>query len=132
MAHPMTRPAQLSQIYLRRVLKERVWTAEEKLSALQSMFSLSFSYFAAWALSTGEFLSMRQPSYINVHSYFSSLFAATRTFPRHPGIASGLSMGLLGLSPLVFSLVAGNLFNGLSTIKKCLSDFSMSSTSCLI
>lgn len=45
------------------------------------------------------------------HSYFSSLFAATRTFPRHPGIASGLSMGLLGLSPLLFSLVAGNLFN---------------------
>lgn len=46
-----------------------------------------------------------------VNSYFSSLFAATRTFPRHPGIASGVSMGLFGLSPLLFTLIAGNRFN---------------------
>jgi len=46
-----------------------------------------------------------------VNSYFSSLFAATRTFPRHPGIASGLSMGLFGLSPLLLTIVAGNLFD---------------------
>ncbi|KAJ7489823.1 MFS general substrate transporter [Mycena galericulata] len=45
-----------------------------------------------------------------VFSYFSSLFAATRTFPAYPGVASGTVMALFGLSPLLLSSVASTWF----------------------
>lgn len=43
-------------------------------------------------------------------SYFSFLFSATRLFPHQPGIASGTSMALFGLSPLFLTYVAVNWF----------------------
>ncbi|KAJ6496568.1 MFS general substrate transporter [Mycena vitilis] len=48
--------------------------------------------------------------FATVFSYFSSLFAATRTFPLYPGVASGTVMALFGLSPLFFSFVASSFF----------------------
>ncbi|KAJ7685074.1 MFS general substrate transporter [Mycena polygramma] len=48
--------------------------------------------------------------FATVFSYFSSIFAATRTFPRYPGVASGTVMALFGLSPLFFSFVASSFF----------------------
>lgn len=45
-----------------------------------------------------------------LHSYFSSLFAATRTFPGYPGVASGTVMALFGLSPLLLSSIASTWF----------------------
>ncbi|TBU65667.1 MFS general substrate transporter [Dichomitus squalens] len=45
-----------------------------------------------------------------VSSYFSLLFAATKSFPQYIGIASGTSMSIFGLSPLFLSLVASKLF----------------------
>ncbi|TFK76555.1 MFS general substrate transporter [Pluteus cervinus] len=45
-----------------------------------------------------------------VFSYFSSVFAATKTFPMYPGIASGTSMALFGLSPLLLSTIATTYF----------------------
>ncbi|KAH9079449.1 MFS general substrate transporter [Lactarius deliciosus] len=48
-------------------------------------------------------------------SYFSTLFAATRTFPQYLGAASGASMTLFGLSPLFLSLLASTFFTDLST-----------------
>ncbi|KAJ7740720.1 MFS general substrate transporter [Mycena maculata] len=45
-----------------------------------------------------------------VFSYFSSLFAATRTFSGYPGVASGTVMALFGLSPLFLSFVASTFF----------------------
>lgn len=45
-----------------------------------------------------------------VFSYFSSLFAASKAFPRHLGLASGVSMALFGLSPLFLSVVASKYF----------------------
>lgn len=38
--------------------------------------------------------------------YFSVVFAATKTFPRFIGIASGTSLSIFGLSPLFLSLLA--------------------------
>ncbi|KDQ60735.1 hypothetical protein JAAARDRAFT_31710 [Jaapia argillacea MUCL 33604] len=46
-----------------------------------------------------------------VFSYFSSLFAASKNFPDHIGIASGTSMALFGLSPLFLSVVASCYFS---------------------
>ncbi|KAI1794508.1 MFS general substrate transporter [Ganoderma leucocontextum] len=43
-------------------------------------------------------------------SYFSLVFAATKSFPQYIGIASGTSMSIFGLSPLFLSLVASKLF----------------------
>jgi hypothetical protein len=43
-------------------------------------------------------------------SYFSSLFAASRAFPKRLGAASGTSMALFGLSPLFLSLLASRYF----------------------
>lgn len=43
-------------------------------------------------------------------SYFSFLFAASRLFPQQPGVASGTSMALFGLSPLFLTYVASNWF----------------------
>ncbi|OCH95034.1 MFS general substrate transporter [Obba rivulosa] len=45
-----------------------------------------------------------------VFSYFSLVFAATKTFPEYIGIASGTSMALFGLSPLFLSAIASGLF----------------------
>lgn len=44
------------------------------------------------------------------NSYFSSLFAASKAFPAHPGFASGFSMCIFGLSPLFLSLIASTFF----------------------
>ncbi|PIL24136.1 hypothetical protein GSI_13888 [Ganoderma sinense ZZ0214-1] len=43
-------------------------------------------------------------------SYFSLLFAATKSFPQYIGVASGTSMSIFGLSPLFLSLVASKVF----------------------
>lgn len=48
-------------------------------------------------------------------SYFSSLFAASRMFPRYLGAASGASMTLFGLSPFFLSLLASRYFTDSST-----------------
>jgi len=45
-----------------------------------------------------------------VFSLFSSLFAASKTFPHYLGIASGASMALFGLSPLFLSVLASSFF----------------------
>ncbi|KAI0065494.1 MFS general substrate transporter [Artomyces pyxidatus] len=45
-----------------------------------------------------------------VSSYFSSLFAASKSFPNYMGLASGASMSLFGLSPLFLSLIASQFF----------------------
>ncbi|EAU88607.2 hypothetical protein CC1G_04313 [Coprinopsis cinerea okayama7 len=50
-----------------------------------------------------------------VFAYFSSLFAASRIFPRHIGVASGTSMALFGLSPLFLSVIASRWFTDQST-----------------
>jgi len=48
-------------------------------------------------------------------SYFSSLFAASKSFPNHIGLASGTSMALFGLSPLFFSVIASTFFSDPAT-----------------
>ncbi|KAJ6547450.1 major facilitator superfamily domain-containing protein [Mycena capillaripes] len=48
--------------------------------------------------------------FATVFSCFSSLFAATRNFPRYPGVATGTVMALFGLSPLFLSFVASSFF----------------------
>ncbi|KAH9901081.1 MFS general substrate transporter [Cubamyces lactineus] len=48
-----------------------------------------------------------------VCSYFSLVFAATKTFPQYIGIASGTSMSIFGLSPFFLSLVASTYFTPL-------------------
>ncbi|THH20349.1 hypothetical protein EW146_g962 [Bondarzewia mesenterica] len=50
-----------------------------------------------------------------VFSYFSSLFAASKNFPKYIGVASGSSMALFGLSPLFLSLVASRFFSDPAT-----------------
>ncbi|TFK42691.1 major facilitator superfamily domain-containing protein [Crucibulum laeve] len=45
-----------------------------------------------------------------VFSYFSSLFAASKAFPTHLGLASGTSLALFGLSPLFLSFIASTFF----------------------
>ncbi|KAG9226412.1 hypothetical protein CCMSSC00406_0003291 [Pleurotus cornucopiae] len=52
-----------------------------------------------------------------VFSYFSLLFSAAQCFPNHPGIASGLSTAVFGLSPLFLSLLASNLFTTASGLQ---------------
>lgn len=42
--------------------------------------------------------------------YFSSLFSASKNFPRYSGIAAGFSMALFGLSPLILSFLASTWF----------------------
>ncbi|KAI0705142.1 MFS general substrate transporter [Cytidiella melzeri] len=46
-----------------------------------------------------------------VFSYFSVVFAATSTFPRYNGIASGTSMALFGSSPLLLTMIATRHFS---------------------
>ncbi|KAI0314268.1 MFS general substrate transporter [Amylostereum chailletii] len=50
-----------------------------------------------------------------VFSLFSSLFAASKNFPNHLGLASGTSMALFGLSPLFLSLLASRFFTDSQT-----------------
>ncbi|KDR81505.1 hypothetical protein GALMADRAFT_239491 [Galerina marginata CBS 339.88] len=50
-----------------------------------------------------------------VFSYCSSLFAASKFFPNHIGLASGSSMALFGLSPLFLSTVATSFFTDATT-----------------
>lgn len=50
-----------------------------------------------------------------VFSYFSSIFAASKNFPHHPGAAAGTSMALFGLSPLCLSLFASHWFTEMAT-----------------
>ncbi|KAH6918692.1 major facilitator superfamily domain-containing protein [Coprinopsis sp. MPI-PUGE-AT-0042] len=50
-----------------------------------------------------------------VFGYFSSLFAASKIFPRHIGVASGTSMALFGLSPLFLSVIASTWFTDPAT-----------------
>lgn len=45
-----------------------------------------------------------------VFSYFSSVFAASKHFPNYPGLASGATMALFGLSPLCLSVLASEFF----------------------
>ncbi|KAF8636738.1 hypothetical protein AX17_003541 [Amanita inopinata Kibby_2008] len=45
-----------------------------------------------------------------VFSYYSSLFAASKTFPKYIGMASGASMALFGLSPLFLTMIASRYF----------------------
>jgi len=42
--------------------------------------------------------------------YFAAVFTASKTFPNYPGVASGASMALFGLSPLFLTLIATNFF----------------------
>ncbi|KAF8522205.1 MFS general substrate transporter [Hysterangium stoloniferum] len=45
-----------------------------------------------------------------VTSYFSSLFSASKNFPRNSGLAAGTTMALFGLSPLILSIFASAWF----------------------
>jgi hypothetical protein len=44
-------------------------------------------------------------------SYFSSVFAASKNFPKYIGAAAGTSMALFGLSPTFLSLLASRYFS---------------------
>ena len=50
------------------------------------------------------------PTNMSCLRYFSLVFAATKSFPKYIGIASGTSMSIFGLSPLFLSVVASKLF----------------------
>ncbi|KAN0133799.1 Major facilitator superfamily domain containing protein [Lactarius tabidus] len=92
------------------------------------LFSSSFAIFAAEVAKTPD--SITEPSESSFRilagsffmmglataaSYFSCLFAASRTFPQCLGAASGGSMALFGLSPLILSLLASTFFTDPST-----------------
>ncbi|KAI0306537.1 MFS general substrate transporter [Multifurca ochricompacta] len=92
------------------------------------LFSTGFALFAAEIAKTPD--DIRGPSKSSfrtlaacffmiglgtVSSYFSALFAASRTFPRYLGAASGITMALFGLSPLFLSLLASRYFTDSST-----------------
>lgn len=62
------------------------------------------------SVSTYLTISFALAGMATVFSYFSFLFAASRLFPQQPGIASGTSMALFGLSPLFLTYVAINWF----------------------
>jgi hypothetical protein len=47
---------------------------------------------------------------LTLRRYFSTVFAATSTFPRYNGIASGTSMALFGSSPLIITMFATRYF----------------------
>ncbi|KAI0748276.1 MFS general substrate transporter [Daedaleopsis nitida] len=91
--------------------------------AASILYSLGFGLFArevaqassdAQQASTASFyrlvLYFGMIGLATVSSYFSLVFAATKSFPRFIGIASGTSMSIFGLSPLFLSLVASSLF----------------------
>ena len=46
----------------------------------------------------------------SIFRYFSSLFAASKLFPNYIGLASGASMALFSLSPLILSAIGTNFF----------------------
>lgn len=69
-----------------------------------------------WALSSRELLLRRGSHCTDIaYRYFSSLFAASKIFPKHSGVASGASMALFGLSPLFLSVIASTWFTDPST-----------------
>ncbi|KAJ7710025.1 major facilitator superfamily domain-containing protein [Mycena rosella] len=72
------------------------------LEALENPPSKASVYFLVFLFALAGFAT--------VFSYFSSLFAATRNFPAHPGIAAGTVLALFGLSPLFLSYIASNSF----------------------
>ncbi|KAF8654209.1 hypothetical protein AX16_003735 [Volvariella volvacea WC 439] len=89
-----------------------------------ALFGLSFHFFAA-EVTNGTTVQTPQTSASlfrnlvalfllsglgTVFSYFSAVFAATKTFPLYPGIASGTSMALFGLSPLLLTTIAASKF----------------------
>ncbi|KAI5983058.1 MFS general substrate transporter [Pisolithus albus] len=49
-------------------------------------------------------------SVATVFSYFASVFAASKNFPRYMGLATGASTALFGLSPTFLSIVATRYF----------------------
>ncbi|KAG5646687.1 hypothetical protein DXG03_002677 [Asterophora parasitica] len=61
-------------------------------------------------LSDSPTVGLYESSDSSREGYFSSLFAASKSFPRHPGAAAGISMALFGLSPLCLSLFASTFF----------------------
>ncbi|KAI9065126.1 MFS general substrate transporter [Trametes sanguinea] len=77
--------------------REVAHTSADLSQASQASFRLLVLYFGMIGLAT-------------VCSYFSLVFAATKTFPQYIGIASGTSMSIFGLSPFFLSLVASRYF----------------------
>ncbi|KAI8998501.1 MFS general substrate transporter [Trametes punicea] len=77
--------------------REVAQTSADVSHASAGSFRLLVLYFGMIGLAT-------------VFSYFSLLFAATKTFPQYIGIASGTSMSIFGLSPLFLSVVASKYF----------------------
>ncbi|KAI0006067.1 MFS general substrate transporter [Russula compacta] len=91
--------------------------------AASFLFSTGFSLFAAEISKTPDDITAPSNSSFRilaacfffvglgtVSSLFSSLFAASRAFPRYIGAASGTSMALFGLSPLFLSLLVSRYF----------------------
>ncbi|KXN85482.1 putative transporter MCH1 [Leucoagaricus sp. SymC.cos] len=85
------------------------------------LFSSAFSTFSYQVHASGaDSINLSISTYLTisfalagmgtVFSYFSFLFAASRLFPQQPGIASGTSMALFGLSPLFLTYVAAHWF----------------------
>ncbi|KAI0928599.1 hypothetical protein AcW2_004559 [Taiwanofungus camphoratus] len=87
------------------------------------MFAAGFSLFASEFAGTPTDMPEPSPSSFRllvlyygmlglgtVLSYFSMLFAATKTFPRCIGLASGTSLAIFGMSPLFFASIASKFF----------------------
>lgn len=68
-------------------------------------------------LSCASIYSLLDSCAINANdfSYFSFVFSATKTFTRYLTIASGVTMSLFGLSPLLLSSIASNFFSDATT-----------------
>ncbi|PCH38118.1 MFS general substrate transporter [Wolfiporia cocos MD-104 SS10] len=73
-------------------------SSEDAIASSLSVFPHLVIYFGL--LGTGTVLS-----------YFSLLFAATRTFPQYMGFASGTSLAIFGMSPLFLSMIATRFFH---------------------
>ncbi|KAF8478643.1 major facilitator superfamily domain-containing protein [Russula ochroleuca] len=92
------------------------------------LFSTGFGLFAAEVAKTPDDIAQPSKSSFRIlaacffltglgtaSSYFSSIFAASKTFPQYPGAASGASMAFFGLSPLFLSLLASTYFTDPTT-----------------
>ncbi|KAF8969984.1 major facilitator superfamily domain-containing protein [Flammula alnicola] len=87
-----------------------------------ALFSTGFGGFSWEIYNTPSDLPVSQASFYRlvfcfllvglgtVFSYCSSLFAASKYFPNHIGLASGATMALFGLSPLFYSVIATTFF----------------------
>ena len=84
--------------------------------SLSNIFlSFGFLFRAGWPwhcvfVSFGTWYAYGLPFKSSIFRYFSSLFAASKSFPNHIGLASGASMALFSLSPLFLSAIASNFF----------------------